>query len=805
MPSPSPQRFRQADAILDAALDLEEGERAAFVDRACEGNPALRSQVHRLLRAIQRSEGFLAGAAVDLARPLLDANTAPELDAPAPTLPEHVGPYRVISELGRGGVGVVYLATRDDDPAGTLVALKTLRGGSLSSGTVLRRFLAERRILATLDHPHVARLLEAGITPDGAPYFAMAYSPGGSLADRLAGRPLPVTESLRVARQLAEALSAAHAVGIVHRDVKPANVLFTAAGDVQLTDFGIAKLLDHDSTQSGTLLGTPAYLAPEQLRGGAVDHRADLWALGVTLYQMLAGRRPFDGTSYAAVLHAVVAVEPDSLGRAASVPAALEALVHHLLRKDPESRPQTAAEVARVLALIEADPTVRYAPLPSLPAEPTLTPSLRIRGASVVVLPFSNPSANSDDTPFTDGLTDELIGALGKVQGLRVTARTTAFALGKRPRRAGHGQHARRRLPAGRQRAARRRPAQGDRAVGAGGRRLGRLVGDLRSPCRGHLRRAGGGRHSDRRGPGPGARAVLHGGGGRRPAPRHGRLRAVPQGPLLLGEAHGAGSGARGGVLPGGNRTRPGLRRGVRRHRGYPDSADGAVRPAPGRSPPGARAAVAEALRLGTGLSRVHATHGNLLSAFEWRWEESESELRRAIELDPGVINGWIYLAIGLQHQGRFAEAIDVATLALQRDPLSPALNLTLGRAHLHAGRPADALRPLRTAVEIAPGLSFGLQQLGHAYLQLGRNDEAVEVFRKATVTGGRLESGHLAFGLARTGARTRPARPCNRCWSTIRPRTSRRSGSPAASRGWTTTTPPWSGWSADTTSAPRT
>ena len=182
MPSPSPQRFRQADAILDAALDLEEGERAAFVDRACEGNPALRSQVHRLLRAIQRSEGFLAGAAVDLARPLLDANTAPELDAPAPTLPEHVGPYRVISELGRAEWVWCISRRGTTTPLGRWSPSRPSAAAASPSGTVLRRFPAEpasspRSITRTW------RDLEAGITPDGAPYFAMAYSPGGSLAD----------------------------------------------------------------------------------------------------------------------------------------------------------------------------------------------------------------------------------------------------------------------------------------------------------------------------------------------------------------------------------------------------------------------------------------------------------------------------------------------------------------------------------------------------------------------------------------------------------------------------------------------
>ncbi len=386
MPSPSPGRFRQADAIFDAALDLEPDERLAFIDRACQGNPTLRTTVMGLLRALERSSDFLAEPAVEVARPLL--HTAPDASGQEESTPppERVGPYRVISELGRGGMGVVYLASREDDPSGELVALKTLRGGALATGTLLRRFLSERQILASIKHPFIARLHESGITPAGEPYFAMAYSSRGSLAERVETGALPAAEALRVARQLAEALSAAHAVGVIHRDIKPANVLFNAAGDVQLTDFGIAKLLDQDSTQSGAILGTPAYLAPEQIRSRTVDHRADLWAVGVTLYQMLAGRRPFEGDSYAAVLQVVLAEEPSPLGQVAAVPPALTALVHHLLRKEPGDRPQTAVDVVRALEAIEADPTAPYVPVEEVQAD-RHAPAPGATRAAVAILP----------------------------------------------------------------------------------------------------------------------------------------------------------------------------------------------------------------------------------------------------------------------------------------------------------------------------------------------------------------------------------------------------------------------------------
>ena len=751
MLSRSPGQFRQADAIFDAALDLEPEERAAFVERACEGNGPLRSLVLRLLRSFERSGGFLAEPAVDMARPLLEHSAGPDGESSVATLPDRVGPYLVMRELGRGGMGVVYLAEREDDAGGRPVALKVVRGGALVAGAMLRRFLAERHILGTLEHPYVARLLETGITSDGTPYFAMEYCPGGSLADGLARRPLSVPETLRIARQLALALAAAHELGIVHRDVKPANVLFNDQGDVQLTDFGVAKLLDQDSTLSGALLGTPAYLAPEQLRGTGVDHRADLWALGVTLYQMLAGRRPFEGGSFAAILHAVVTVEPDPLDRVGHIPPALGALLRHLLRKDPEARPQSAGDVAAALAAIEADPAFVYvATAPELP-EPTSTPSHRDRGASVVVVPFSNTSGNADDTPFTDGLTDELISALGKVRGLRVTARTTAFAL------RGKGLDAR----AVANMIGVAHLLEG--SVRRDGERL-KVTAQLVSATQGTVTWT---ETYDRE-----VRDIF--------ALQEELARAIVE---ALGPALGLGDApvARRPLdvatyelfLKGRyfweKRTAPDLGRAadyfeqaVLRDPTYAEAYAGIVDALTllivfcGRRPadelPRVRVALAEALRLGRDSAMVHAANGNVLSAFEWRWAEAESESRRAIELDPGLINARVYLSILLQHLGRCDEAIEVAQRALTLDPLSPPLNLTLGRALLHARRPAEALGPLRTAVEIAPGFAFAQAQLGHVLLQLGRVGDALEAFRRGAATGAPNEKGQLAYALASTG-----------------------------------------------------
>ncbi len=673
VPTPSPGRFRQADAILDAAIDLEPAEREAFVDRACEGNPSLRTLVRRLLRAFEQSGQFLSGPAVELAGPLLE-RPLDGLEDPADPVPppERVGPYRVTRELGRGGMGVVYLAAREDDPAAPVVALKTLRGGALAVGTVLRRFLAERRILATLEHPYVAPLLESGITADGVPYFAMAHCEGGSLAERLDHGALPEPEAVRVALQLCEALAAAHGHGIVHRDIKPANVLFNAVGEVQLTDFGIAKLVDQDSTQSGAMMGTPAYLAPEQIRGETVDHRADLWAVGVSIYQMLTGRRPFDGPSYATILNQILTQDPETLTGRASVPPALAALVHHLLQKAPDARPHSADDVVAALAMIAGDPGASYVPAPARPRELPAAAASGVAGTSIVVMPFRNLSGSQDDAPFTDGLTEELITALGKVRGLRVTARATAFALGARQldvravanligvayllegsvRRGGDRLKVTAQL------------VQTDRGEVVWSETYNRPVGEIFA-----VEEELGGAIVAALEPALGPSAMS-----REPP----RLRDVATYETYLK-----------GRYFWQKRVTPDLVRAAEYFaqaaaadptyaEAYAGIADAhmVLVMLCGKDPkahlPKAREAVAEALRLGSGVPLVHATNGHLLSGFDWRWEEAEAELRRAIELNPGIIDARVYLSTMLQHLGRFEEAIAVAHEGLARDPLSP-------------------------------------------------------------------------------------------------------------------------------------
>jgi serine/threonine-protein kinase len=292
----SPARWLEIDRIVDGALDLPPDERAPFLETACAHDSTLRADVERLLRSCDADAGFLERPAGEYAAPLVASLTTstPAVEG------MRVGPYRVVEEAGRGGMGVVYVAERDDDQYRRRVALKLVRRGVDDDGSVVRRFVEERQILASLEHPSIARLLDGGMTTDGLPYFAMEYVTGSPIDHYCDERRLTLDARLGLFINVCDAVEYAHRRLVVHRDLKPSNILVTDGGEVKLLDFGIAKLLapeadpEAPNTRTGLRLMTPEYASPEQLRGEAVSTASDVYSLGVVLYELLAGRRPHD-------------------------------------------------------------------------------------------------------------------------------------------------------------------------------------------------------------------------------------------------------------------------------------------------------------------------------------------------------------------------------------------------------------------------------------------------------------------------------------------------------------------------------
>ena len=352
---PSRERWERIERLVDAALDVPTAEREVWLRNACGDDETLCTEVLALIDAGERDDAFLAAPLADVA-PALPSDTAQSVSA---GVPFSIGPYRVLREIGRGGMGVVYLAERETHFA-QRVALKLVRSGLPSDDHLLRRFVEERRILASLDHANIARLLDGGVTADGAHWFAMEYVEGEPIDQWCNARRLPVDARLELFSALCEAVEYAHERQVIHRDIKPSNILVRADGTLKLLDFGVAKLIADDTTatdgltRTGTRLLTPEYASPEQIRGDPVAPASDVYSLGVVLYELLTGRRPYrvPGRSRVDIERAVLEQMPTRPSAAvarelgARLRGALDDIVLHALAKSPEQRYPSAKALA---------------------------------------------------------------------------------------------------------------------------------------------------------------------------------------------------------------------------------------------------------------------------------------------------------------------------------------------------------------------------------------------------------------------------------------------------------------------------
>jgi tRNA A-37 threonylcarbamoyl transferase component Bud32 len=345
------RRWQRVEALLDAVLDLPAAERRAFLVAECGDDSDLREQVERLARACDAAEGFLETPLGVFAAPLIsDAGDG----ASALTPGTRIAHYALLECVGAGGMGVVYKAR--DLKLGRLVALKFLPDSHSRDELARARLTAEARAIAALDHPNIAVVHEIAETAEGREYIALAWYDGITLKALLERGALPPAEAVRVAAQIAAALAAAHAAGVVHRDVKPSNILLLHAGGVKLLDFGIAKQAGVELTRDGSTLGTVAYMSPEQARGDPVDERTDLWSLGVVLYEMLTGQRPFRGETSDAVLYAIRYDDPQPAASLRSeVSDTLDAIVASCLVRDTVGRCGSAAGLFDQLVTLEPD------------------------------------------------------------------------------------------------------------------------------------------------------------------------------------------------------------------------------------------------------------------------------------------------------------------------------------------------------------------------------------------------------------------------------------------------------------------
>jgi eukaryotic-like serine/threonine-protein kinase len=655
-----------------------------------------------------------------------------------------LGHYRVLAKVGEGAMGEVYRAR--DERLERDVAVKVLPAAVAADPDRLARFEREAKALARLAHPNILTIHDFGVEPGEAgpgsaptAYAVTELLTGETLRARLQQGPLPPGRAVEIGTVVAAGLAAAHAQGIVHRDIKPENLYLTADGRVKILDFGIARLVEADvdatsvatrATEAGLVLGTVGYMAPEQLRGLPVDFRADLFGLGCVLYEMLSGRRAFEGQTPVDTMSAVLHDQPPPLrGVIEALPAGLQGVVERCLQKQPEGRYESAQDLARALEAVRVAPRAFAELTPSSARRAALAPASPDR-PSIVVLPFLDFAAARDQEYFCDGLAEELTNRLTHLRGLRVVSRTSAFAFkGKSTdaREIGRQLDVGSLLEGSVQRA-------GDRVrvrvqltnvsdgCQAWSERFDRPAGDIFA-IEDEIAQA----------VVTALRVKLLGDAEERAV--RGRATDPSSHDLYLrGRNHAA------------RRSFEELERACRCFEQAvdidPDYAAAHAGIAEcqcvigfiGAQPPRdvfrrGRAAAERALAIDPGLAEAHAVLGHELGMHEWRWEEAEGHFLRALELNPGYALTRTWYSHLLTASGRFDEAIAHTERACECDPLAPTVHMTLGLAFYYARDYERAVDRYLKVLAMDPSFGLARFHLGRAYLIQGRWGEAIEQF----------------------------------------------------------------------------
>ena len=637
--------------------------------------------------------------------------------------------YKILEKLGEGGMGEVYLA--QDTKLDRKVALKFLPVQLASDGELKERFKREAQSAAALNHPNIITVYEVS-EYENRPFIAMEYVEGESLKDLIARKELPIGEVLDVALQVSDGLAVAHQAGIVHRDIKPQNILMGKDGRVRICDFGLAKAKrDITLTQAGSTLGTIAYMSPEQAKGIEVDHRSDIFSFGVVLYEMITEHLPFTGDHEAAVIYSVVNETPEPLARYKSeVPEELQKIVEKAMEKDRRVRYQHVDDVSADLRKLKAE----------LDTGVTKTLERMIKAQpSIAVLAFTNLSADKEQDYFCDGMAEEIINALTHLESLRVVARTSAFVFKDKREDI---------------------------------REIGRKL-KVDKVLEGSVRKAGNRLRIT-------AQLINVSDGYHLWSERYDRemedvfaiqdevtlaivdklkIKLLGRDKAILTKRHTGDPEAYSLYLKGRffwNKMNPG---GFQKARGcfekaietdpnlavaYAGLADSHWWSSfwgnlpPHETYPRAREAVEKAIEKDDTLGEAHASLASIYTHYDWNWQAAEREFGRAIDLAPGSSYARIYYACYLDLQRRHDEAVAQARKAREIDPLSGFCNTSLAHRLWHARRYDEAIEEFEKWLEIEPNDWFAHHHLGEIYFEKSMIKEAIaSINRSVELSGG--------------------------------------------------------------------
>jgi serine/threonine protein kinase/tetratricopeptide (TPR) repeat protein len=766
---------QQIEELFHAAMDLRPDERSAYLAEACSGNPELQEEVASLIAAADDGNGFIDQPAFHLALRVMGSQSSESM------LGKTIGPYKIESALGKGGMGEVYLAT--DAKLGRKVALKFLSPEFIGDTWAKRQLIKEAQAVAMLDHQNICPVY--GIEEnDGHSFIVMQHVEGETLCDLIRARRPEPSEVLALAKQIVSALADAHAHGIIHRDIKPKNIMVTPGGQVKVLDFGLAKLIQqkksHDGedsvshlSQKGIVPGTVAYMSPEQLRGERLDYRSDIFSLGTVLYELFSGANPFGRPSSAETISAVLTLEPPSLrDNQPELSKELDSITQKCLCKDREERYQAATALHLDLENVpsakgnRANPR-EYLPLRVIAAVIALLvfvgvlsqiwPARPPEQSSLVVLPIENETGDPSLEYLTDGLADSLTIQLSRVSRLTIyTPRMVARYKG---------------------------PAAEPKSLGRSLNVKALLIGTLV-------------KHGEKLG-------------------LHVRLVSTKDGNQMWDGSYDLGSNGLGvlradiasNVIPrllpsmspdearmvevGGTPSYSALMEYFRgryywQHRNKENIQKALERftkaiqldPAFAQAYAGlsdcyvlmnttaygdmstdeamnrARATANQALQIDSTLPEAHVSMGMINLKYDWDWPKAEKEFKDAMLLYRDYPPAHYGYSMLLAITGRQTEAFAEAELARKFDPISPSTMMNSCRLSYFARQYDKAAKCLEEMLVEIPDNVGARHVLGYVYLKQGRNKEAIDAFQALPETQRTLKMVSLGYAYAQTGQR---------------------------------------------------